>query len=186
VLLRLAGCLIVAVVMAYVLGAHAAVAAQLTATWVDNSRGLASFELQRKAKGDVTYRTIADLPPRTISYVDRAIVEGVPYCYRVRAFNAFGDSPFSAEACGAAKVTSYSVSVRKTGMGSGLVGTTTGEILCGERCASTFPTGEMLTLFAAPHKGSRFVGWSGGCSGVGFCVVAGNAAMTLTARFEPL
>jgi hypothetical protein len=181
---HLAVVLLVSAVLAYGLRANAAIAAQLTASWIDNSGGLASFELQRRTKGDLTYRTIADLAPRVTRYTDRAIVEGVLYCYRVRSYNDFGDSPFSPEACGAATVSEYTVSVRKAGTGTGLVANTTGDIFCGKDCGSTFASGEPVTLIADPDQGSRFVGWSGGCSGTGLCVVTGNAPIAITATFE--
>ena len=45
------------------LGSGEASAAQLTASWVDNSNGVAATRLERRLATDTTYVAIADAPP---------------------------------------------------------------------------------------------------------------------------
>src|SRR5690606_32625295 len=54
------------------------------------------------------------------------------------------------------------LTVTKSGTGSGYVGSDVAGIQCGEQCVSAF--GEVdVVLTAIPEQGSRFVGWSGDC-----------------------
>jgi List-Bact-rpt repeat protein len=75
------------------------------------------------------------------------------------------------------------VTVSKAGTGSGTV---TGlGINCGSECTHSFNRGAQVTLTATPDAGSVFAGWSGGCTGVGACVVTISVAQTVTATFDP-
>jgi hypothetical protein len=160
-------------------------AAQLTLSWTDNARGTASFDVERRRQGTSTFGTIADVPAGTTRYVDREILEGITYCYRVRAYNAFGDSPYTPEACAAAAVSTYTVSVRKLGNGYGTVVADGNGIRCGNYCEATYRTGQLVTLFGIAASGSSFAGWTGGgCAGVAPCVITGNAAITVSATFR--
>ncbi|MGR8933377.1 MAG: InlB B-repeat-containing protein [Gammaproteobacteria bacterium] len=61
----------------------------------------------------------------------------------------------------------YSVSVGKSGSGSGTV---SGNVIdCGDVCSATLDYGSSVTLTATPSNGSAFTGWSGACSGTGPC-----------------
>lgn len=82
------------------LSASETVAAVLTASWVDNSSGDAAFELERRSADESMFSTLAHLPPLSVSYVDATVVPGLTYCYRVKAVNSLGESPYSNEACG--------------------------------------------------------------------------------------
>ena len=79
---------------------------------------------------------------------------------------------------------SFTLTVAKSGAGSGTVTSNTGGINCGATCAASFVSGTSVTLTANPASGSAFTGWSGGgCSGTGTCVVSVTAATTVTATF---
>ncbi len=57
-------------------------------------------------------------------------------------------------------------------------------IACGATCSSTFDRESTVYLSARPAAGSRFVGWSGGCSGTTpSCTVTLTAAKSVTATF---
>ena len=71
----------------------------------------------------------------------------------------------------------------KTGTGSGTVTSSPSSIDCGATCATSFPSGTVVTLTAATDANSVFTGWSG-CSGTGPCTVTMNAALTVTATFD--
>ena len=71
----------------------------------------------------------------------------------------------------------YTLTVSKTGAGSGTVTSSPSGINCGTTCSAGFNSGQSVTLTAAAGTGSTFSGWSGeGCSGTGTCVVTMNAA----------
>jgi len=165
-------------------------AAALTASWTDNSSGQAAFEVDRRAQNEFDFSKIADVPPGSQSYVDSSVVEGVTYCYRVRAYTDGGQSTYSSEACALAPVAtlappSFVLFVTKSGTGSGGI-ISSGTVLCDSNCRAAFlpPPDRTITLTAVPAAGSRFVGWGGGCSGTGPCTVAGNTTVAVVAVFD--
>lgn len=80
----------------------------------------------------------------------------------------------------------YTLTVDKTGSGFGTVTSSPVGISCGTTCTHGYTKGTSVTLTAAAGRGSIFSGWSGPCSGSGTCVIAINAAQTVTATFRLL
>ncbi len=79
----------------------------------------------------------------------------------------------------------FTLSVSKSGTGSGTVTSSPGSINCGAACSDGFSAGTLVTLTATPAAGSVFAGWSGGgCTGTGTCTVTMNAAASVTATFN--
>jgi photosystem II stability/assembly factor-like uncharacterized protein len=79
------------------------------------------------------------------------------------------------------------LTVSKSGSGSGTVTSTPAGISCGTTCSAGFAEGTIVTLTASPAGGSvSFTGWSGACSGTGSCVVTMDAAKSVTATFALL
>jgi hypothetical protein len=85
----------------------------------------------------------------------------------------------------------FAVNVTGTGTGSGTVTSNPSGVSCtittgstSGTCAGNFNAGASVTFTANPSAGSRFVGWSGACSGTGTCTVAVSAAATVSARFD--
>ena len=78
------------------------------------------------------------------------------------------------------------LSVTKSGSGSGTVTSTPAGIDCGSDCSQTYRDGTTVTLRVAPAAGSGFAGWSGGgCDGSGaVCTVSMSAARTVAASFQ--
>jgi hypothetical protein len=66
-------------------------------TWTDNSNNETGFKIERKTAA-TAYVEIAQQGSNATTYLDAAVVVGTAYTYRVRAFNAAGDSAFSNEA----------------------------------------------------------------------------------------
>ena len=78
---------------------------------------------------------------------------------------------------------SYTLSLAKTGSGSGTMTSFPAGIDCGATCSQAYPNGTIVTLTATPAAGSLFAGWTGGgCSGTGKCVstLGGNTSVTAT------
>jgi hypothetical protein len=78
----------------------------------------------------------------------------------------------------------HTLTVAKSGSGSGTVTTPLLGINCGRKCTATYAAGAQLTLTAKPAAGSVFSGWSGaGCRGKGTCTVTLNSDRSVTAKF---
>src|SRR5262249_35186517 len=75
--------------------------AQLKLTWIDNSPNETGFALERRGSMD-PFAQIAVVGPNVTSFADSGLTPGATYCYRVRAFNSAGWSPYTNEACGIA------------------------------------------------------------------------------------
>lgn len=82
----------------------------------------------------------------------------------------------------------YSLTVSKTGTGSGTVTSSPAGINCGSDCSEAYSYNTSVTLTAVPSSaGSVFTGWSGGsCSGAGTCIVTMAVARSVTANFAAL
>jgi hypothetical protein len=123
--------------------------------------------------GAVTQATIGGLTP------------GITYTFRVTALNAAGGGSQSAESNPITPVAlSFALSITKSGAGSGTVKSNVGTINCGGVCSASFASGTAVTLVAVAASGSKFAGWSGGCTGSGQCTVTVTADTTAGARFN--
>jgi Divergent InlB B-repeat domain len=169
--------------------------AQLTASWTDNSNGAAAFTIERRLSSDATFTSLADVPTGVTTYVDGTVAQGASYCYRVKAYDAFGTSAYSNEACGSIAAVSvpppppssdYTITITTSGNGTGTITSNPAGISCGSGCTMSYPGGTLVTLTATAASGSRFVGWNGGCSGTAPCTVVGNSALTVGASFNVL
>jgi hypothetical protein len=78
----------------------------------------------------------------------------------------------------------YTLTVIRSGTGSGTVTSSPSGIDCGSDCSESYGEGVSVTLTATPAAGSTFGGWSGACSGTGTCTVTMNAAASATASFN--
>jgi hypothetical protein len=159
-------------------------AAQLILSWSDNSTNEVGFRIERRTGTTGTYAEIATVGVNTASYTDVNLPNGTTYCYRVRAYNAGGTSGYSNEQCATTAVAaSYTLTVAKSGTGSGVV--TAMGINCGAGftdCNEVYTSPSPVTLTATPSSGSSFAGWSGTGCGTGAFTISGN--MTCTATFN--
>ena len=79
-----------------------------------------------------------------------------------------------------------SLTITRTGLGTGTVTSSPAGIVCGATCTATFAVGTPVVLTASPDAGSVFPGWtSGGCSGTGSCTVTMDTARTIAVTFSP-
>lgn len=82
-------------------------------------------------------------------------------------------------------VSAFTLTVAKSGSGSGTVTSNPSGINCGSSCFTGFTPGTSVTLTAAAASGSTFTGWSGaGCTGTGTCIFTPSADTTVTATFD--
>jgi hypothetical protein len=75
------------------------------------------------------------------------------------------------------------LSVSKTGGGSGTVSSAPAGIICGVSCEALFEEGSAITLTAVADSGSEFTGWSGACSGTGPCAFIIGEGAEVVANF---
>jgi hypothetical protein len=75
------------------------------------------------------------------------------------------------------------LTVEKSGNGSGSVTSEPAGVSCGSTCSHAFAPGSTVILTAAHAAGSLFVGWSGACSGTSTCVLTMNSPQTAVATF---
>lgn len=69
---------------------------QLILTWVDNSTTEDGFKVERcTGAGCTNFTQIATVGANTTNYVDTGLSSSTRYMYRVRAYNAAGNSPYS-------------------------------------------------------------------------------------------
>src|SRR5262245_35952521 len=76
-------------------------AASLQLTWNDNSQNEDGFDIERKTGTTGAFLALTTVDANQKSYNDANLSDGTTYCYRVRAFNKAGGSPYSNEACAA-------------------------------------------------------------------------------------
>ena len=192
ILLVLAGFSIVSIVSS---GRAEAVSFQLT--WVDNSQDESGFHIERKLGTNGVFSVVASVGADVTSYSDSNLADGTTYCYRARAYNSAGNSPYSDEICGTTPASSTTpppaqqftldVNVVKTvssgGTGNGTVTSSPAGINCGSTCSALYNSGTVVSLTATPAPGSTFAGWSG--TGCGSGAVTMNASKSCTATFNP-
>ena len=82
------------------------------------------------------------------------------------------------------ELSSYTVRVLTNGTGSGTVASAPPGINCGTDCTEDWTHGTMVQLVPVPAATSQFVGWSGGCTGTGSCIITVTAMTTVTATFD--
>jgi hypothetical protein len=79
----------------------------------------------------------------------------------------------------------YTLTISRTGPGSGSVTSSPARINCGTGCSALFASGTAVMLGATPAAGSRFAGFTGaGCSGTATCTVTMSADQSVTATFD--
>jgi len=83
----------------------------------------------------------------------------------------------------------YTLTLLKSGTGTGTVTSSPSGNTCRSTCSSSYgsyASGTIVTLSETPDSNSSFLGWSGACSGTGLCSVTMSSAETVTATFNLL
>jgi len=77
------------------------------------------------------------------------------------------------------------LTLAKSGSGTGSVTSSPPGIDCGATCSAGFEKSMRVTLTPTPESGSVFIGWTGGCKGSATCSVTMSMDITVGAVFEP-
>lgn len=152
-------------------------------------------QITNDGTGAVTYArtwgmTNRSIAPGASSCTDFALPSGTPTGsaeLRVVA-NGIASPPVpvtvGAGGSGSHSCPSYTLSLARSGTGSGTVKSSPAGIICGGTCSHDYANGTMVTLTAIPATGSALAGWSGGgCSGTGVCIVTVDGQKSVTATF---
>jgi hypothetical protein len=116
-----------------------------------------------------------------VSFTTSSLTPG-QHTIDVKATNSLGRSIIWSDTV--TLTSGYSITVGKTGTGSGTVTSSPTGINCGSTCYSPFDNSTVVTLTAVAATGSTFTGWSGsGCSGTGTCVVTVDGGKSVSAAF---
>src|SRR5690242_9140096 len=101
-----------------------------------------------------------------------------------RTLNAY---EIPAGSCGTGgRTVQHTLTVSRSGTGSGTVTSSPAGINCGPTCAAPFAAGTSVTLTATADPGSTFAGWSGaGCSGMLTCQLSMDNDSAVVATFAP-
>jgi bacillolysin len=78
----------------------------------------------------------------------------------------------------------YTLTVTKSGSGSGSVTSDPAGITCGNDCSEIYNSGTPATLLATADANARFNGWEGLCTGTAACIITLNASTSINAVFE--
>jgi hypothetical protein len=70
---------------------------QVVLTWADNSDNEQGFKVERKTGAGGTYAQVATVYAGVTTYQDTGLTSGTTYYYRIRAYNAGGDSTYATE-----------------------------------------------------------------------------------------
>jgi hypothetical protein len=76
------------------------------------------------------------------------------------------------------------LTVNKTGTGTGTVVTNPAGIDCGLTCSADYDYGTVVSVYATSDT-SAFMGWTGSCNGTGACSITMNSSRLVTANFVP-
>jgi len=80
------------------LGATANSAAQITLNWTDNATNEGGFLIERSPNGVSAWTQIGSVLNNVVNYADTTVAAGGTYYYRVRSYNAGGNSAYTSVA----------------------------------------------------------------------------------------
>lgn len=77
------------------LSATATSSSQINLTWVDNSTNETGYYIERSSNGGSSFTQIASVGSNVTSYSNTGLTASTSYTYRIRAYNANGNSAYS-------------------------------------------------------------------------------------------
>ena len=146
-----------------------------TATRNGTERTISGYTTDKRISGGVFYDSNTDHPnPVTLS-------DPGTYVFSLACTNGAYD--YSPPSVTVIVNSAYTLTVNKSGTGTGTVTSSPAGINCGTDCTEGYVSGTSVNLTAVAAVGSTFAGWSGACTGTGSCTVTMTANKTVTATF---
>jgi len=102
------------------LGATALSSTEIKLTWQDKSTNETGFKIERKADASDTWKEIARLGANITTFTNNFLYSNTTYHYRVKAYNAAGDSNYSNEASTTTSKSGFEEKLVMTGGPDGL------------------------------------------------------------------
>jgi len=166
------------------LSASAVSASQINLQWTDNATNEQGFEIERcTGSGCSNFALLTTVGANTTSLSNTGLAANTTYRYRVRAYNADGDSAYSNTAAATTPAIQRTLTVSKSGTGAGSVSGT--GISCGSDCSETYTDGTSVTLTASANTGSSFASWTGcNVANGNTCTVIMSENKSVTATFN--
>jgi hypothetical protein len=164
-------------------------------SWIDDSNGENGFVIYRN---NIFLKSVGFAAGRgtTVSASDSGLSSGATYTYKVTAYkfnpnypNDFNKRAESADSNQAEIITMVTLSVSKSGPGSGTISSTDATINCGSICSADYEYGFSVILNAATTTiiaSSTFEGWGGACVSFGTsstCALTMDSDKNVTATF---
>jgi len=115
-----------------------------------------------------------------------ALVHGALYTVSLAAVDLAGNPATTVSVTNVTYADRFILTVQKEGGGNGTVSAPAGTgsgINCGSQCSETYLNNTTVSLSWEAAEFSSFIGWSGACSGTGFCVVTMDGVKNVTATF---
>jgi Fibronectin type III domain len=100
---------------------HETHADSLHLTWSSSSQNEDGFEIERRSADTEVFSFIAIVPPHETWYSDHNLAHNTTYCYRVRAYNNAGASPYSNEFCATTLAADQTLKTISTNISNGAV-----------------------------------------------------------------
>jgi len=159
-------------------------AMQATVRWADKATSESGYKIERLVSSTGLYSQIALTRANITSFVDTNLLANTTYCYRVRAYNAAGNSAYSNEVCVYTSVRKVRLSVSL--MGSGTLSGNPRGINCPSDCTEDYVAGTRVILTPSAGNGAKFANWGGACTGQGSrCVLTMTSTKNVTVTFKP-
>lgn len=152
-------------------------------TWNQNTDSdLAGYKIHFGTKSSTYERTVDIKDVNNYSLLN--LSPDSVYYVALTAYDFAGnESPYSMEVSGKPAKPIVTLSVSKSGTGSGTVTSSPSGISCGTDCSEPYSEGTFVSLTPTASADSTFGGWSGACTGTGTCTITMSTDTTITANF---
>jgi hypothetical protein len=100
---------------------HETHADSLHLAWSSSSQNEDGFEIERRSADSGVFSFIAIVPSHETRYSDYNLANNTTYCYRVRAYNSAGASPYSDESCATTLAADQAAKTISTNISNGAV-----------------------------------------------------------------
>jgi hypothetical protein len=154
--LAIVACVLLAVFGLVASAPTVSAANQLTLSWQSNDSTADGFKIERSGNAGSSFTEIAQVSSIQTSYIDSGLTAGVPYYYRVLAYNSAGNSDYSNVASGTVPVSAPSTAPsnsQATAVSAGQVSLSWGSV-----AAATGYTIERASFVTGPWTQVAIVG----------------------------